>query len=134
MTNENVDLIRSAYAAYARGDLNSMLELIDPDLEWTFLDPSAANPPPQVCHGRGELEGALRAQIDHGLHAELEEVEGSGDHVMVVVRIPGRDARRGRAGDDRAYNVFTVRSGRVVALRACRDRREARAVAGLADT
>ena len=33
MTNENVDLVRRAYQAYADGDLAAMLELVDPDLE-----------------------------------------------------------------------------------------------------
>jgi hypothetical protein len=32
MTNENADLIRRAYQAYADGDLATMLELVDPDL------------------------------------------------------------------------------------------------------
>jgi len=36
--------------------MTAMLNLVDPDLEWTYLDPSAATPRPQVCHGRGELQ------------------------------------------------------------------------------
>src|SRR4029450_8063298 len=45
-----------------------------------------------------------------------------GELVMVGVRTPGVDAHLGRRGDDRAYSVFTVREGRIVALRDCRDR------------
>ena len=59
MSNENADLIRRAYQAYARGDLAAMLEFVDPDLEWTYLDPSRERPTPQVCHGRQELEQGL---------------------------------------------------------------------------
>jgi len=40
MSNENVELIRSAYEAYARGDFETVLSLIDPKVEWTSLDPS----------------------------------------------------------------------------------------------
>jgi hypothetical protein len=36
-----------------------MLELVDPDLEWTYMDPSLEDPEPQVCRGRHELESAL---------------------------------------------------------------------------
>jgi hypothetical protein len=50
---------------------------------------------------------------------------------MVVVRTPGVDAYRVRQADDRSYDVFTVRDGRVVALRACRDRQEALRHTGL---
>ncbi len=50
---------------------------------------------------------------------------GRGDRVMVVVRTPGVDAYRVRQADDRNYSVFTVRDGRIVALRDCRDRQEA---------
>ena len=35
MSNENAELIRRAYEASANGDLAAMLELVDPDLEWT---------------------------------------------------------------------------------------------------
>jgi ketosteroid isomerase-like protein len=131
MSNENVELIRSAYAAYSRGDLATMLELVDPDLEWTYLDPSFEDPEPQVCHGRHELETVLKRQAEHRLKAEVEEVAAKGDRVMVAVRIPGVDAFRVRKADDRNYAVFTVREGRIVALRDCRDRQEALAVAGI---
>jgi SAM-dependent methyltransferase len=131
MANENVDLVRRAYQAYANGDPGAMLELVDPDLEWTYLDPNLAHPTPQVCHGRQELEGVLRGWTEHGLRAELEEVAGRGELVMVGVRVPGIDAHHGRRGDDRAYGVITVRGGRIVALRDCHDRQEALTVTGI---
>jgi SnoaL-like domain len=102
MSNENVALIRRAYDAYARGDLAAMLEVVDPDLEWTYLDPSLADPQPQVCHGRHELESALARQAGRGLQAQLEEAVGHGDRVMVVVRTPGRPQLRRVHGAGRA--------------------------------
>jgi ketosteroid isomerase-like protein len=131
MSNENADLVRRAYQAYVRGDLAAMLEFVDPDLEWIYLDPALAHPIPQVCHGRHELEQVLWDWAEHGLQAELEEVAGRGELVMVGVRAPGVDAHFGRGGDDRAYSVFTVRDGRIVALRDCRDRQEALQLAGI---
>jgi ketosteroid isomerase-like protein len=122
MSNQNADLIRRAYQAYASGNLAAMLEVVDPDLEWTYLDPSLEHPTPQVCHGRHELEQVLRGWAEHGLRAELEEVISSGERVMVGVRTPGVDAHYGRRGDGRAFSVITVRKGRIVALRDCCDR------------
>jgi ketosteroid isomerase-like protein len=125
MVNENVELIRNAYEAYAKGDLEAMLGLVDPDLEWTYLDPSLEDPQPEVCHGRHELESALERRAERGLTTELEEVVGNGDRVMVVARTPGVDAYRARPADDRNFSVLTVRDGRIVALRDYRDRDEA---------
>ncbi len=131
MSKESVDLIRKAYEAYARGDVAVVLDLVDPELEWTYLDPSFENPEPQVCHASRELEIALERQAERGLKAELEEVVGNGDQVMVAVRTPGIDAYRLRKADDRNYAVLTLRDGWIVALRDCRNREEALAVAGI---
>jgi ketosteroid isomerase-like protein len=131
MSNENETLIRAAYEAYARGDMVQMLDFIDPDLEWTYLDPSLDDPQPQTCHGRGELKTALQRQAGRGLQAHLEEVNGRGDKVMVVVHTPGIDAYRVRHADDRNYSVFTLRQKRIVALRDCHDRDEALRYAGI---
>ena len=62
MSNENVKLVRRAYEAIAHGDTRSILRFIDPDLEWTYLDPGEEDPEPQVCHGLHELEVALERQ------------------------------------------------------------------------
>ena len=131
MSNENAELIRRAYQAHANGDLAAMLELVDPELEWTYLDPALEHPTPQVCHGRHELERLLRHWAEHGLRAELDELTSNGELVMVGIRTLGVDAHRGRHGDDRAYSVFTVRDGRIVALRDCRDRQEALQLVGI---
>jgi ketosteroid isomerase-like protein len=131
MSNDNAELIRRAYQAYANDDLAAMLEFVDPDLEWTYLDPVLEHPTPQVCHGRQELEQVLQHWAEHGRRAELEELTSSGELVMVGVRTPGIEAHFSRGGDDRAYSVFTVREGRIIALRDCRDRHEALQLAGL---
>jgi len=131
--NENVGLIRTAYEAYAQGDAAAFLDLVDPDLEWTFLDPSIEDPEPQVCRGRDELATRMTNQSQRGLQPQLEEITGYGDHVLAVTRTPGLDALRARKTNDRNYHVVTVRDGRISALRACRSRDEAVAFARKAE-
>jgi ketosteroid isomerase-like protein len=131
MTNRNQELVRQAYQAYTRGDLDGLLDLVDPDLEWTYLDPEFADPRPATCHGRDQLRAALQRQASHGLPTELEEVVASGDSVLVVIHQPGLDRLRFRQGNDRNYLVLTLDQGRIIKMRTCQDRAEARARAGL---
>jgi ketosteroid isomerase-like protein len=131
MSDENESVVRAAYEAYSRGEVNRLLELVDPDLEWTYLDPSMENPQPQTCHGREQLAEALGQQADRGLVSEVEEIASSGDKVMVAVHTPGADQRRAWQAEDRSYLVLTLDQGRIVAMRDFRDRDEARNFAGL---
>ena len=125
-------LVRAAYEAYARGDVDGMLEVVDPDLTWTFLDPSEPDPEPRTCHGRDELRRALHRQSGQGLRSRIDRIAGHGDQVLLVLHTPGLDQHRARGSRDRNYFVVTVSGSRITALRACRDEAEARALAGLA--
>ena len=64
MTDRNEALVREAYEAYGRGDVAGMLEFVDPELEWTYLNPAFENPEPETCHGRNELQLALERQAE----------------------------------------------------------------------
>ena len=131
MCNQNEWIVREAFLAYDRGDVARMMEFVDPDLEWTFLDPSLGDPHPQTCRGRGELEKALRRQAERGLRPEVEQVIAAGNKVMLVMRTPGVDQYREREAEDRTYDVITVRDGLIVEMCACRDRGEAHVMAGI---
>jgi ketosteroid isomerase-like protein len=132
MASETENLVRRAFEAFVRGDVDAVLELIDAELEWTFLDPSLEDPQPQVCHGRGQLAYWIGRQPRRGPRLELEEIVGYDDRVLVVTHAPGLDDRRARKSGDRNFNVVTVREGRIVAMRACRSRQEAIALAEVA--
>jgi ketosteroid isomerase-like protein len=131
MCNQSEWIVREAFRAYDQGEIARMMDFVDPDLEWTFLDPGLENPQPQTCHGRGELETALRRQARQGLRAEVEQVLASGEKVLLVLRTPGVDQYRQWQADDRTYFLVTVRSGLIVELHACRDRSEAQTLAGI---
>ena len=105
MSQENEALVREAYQAYSQGDTARLLQLVHPNLEWTYLDPADADPQPQICHGRDELAGALAQQARQGLKSEMEEIAASRDKVMVVARTPGVDQHRAWHNGD----VITLR-------------------------
>jgi ketosteroid isomerase-like protein len=131
MCNQSEWIVREAFLAYDRGDVARMMEFVAPDLEWTYLDPGLADPQPRTRQGRGELEKALLRQAERGLRPEIEQVIAAGEKVILVMRTPGIDEYRHRQADDRTYDVVTVRDGMIVGLHACRDRGEARSLAGI---
>ena len=89
MCNENEWIVREAFLAYDRGDIARMMDFVDPDLEWTYLDPGAEDPQPRVRYGRDELDKAIHQQAELGLRFELEEVVAAGDQVILVMQRPG---------------------------------------------
>ena len=93
-------LVREAYEAYGRGDVAGM-EFVDPELEWTYLDPAYENPEPATCHGRDQLQWALERQAGQGLGSQTEEIVARGGKVMVVIRTVGIDRLRVRQAGDR---------------------------------
>jgi ketosteroid isomerase-like protein len=131
MCNQNEWIVREAFRAYDRGDVARMMDFVDPEVDWTYRDPGLGDSEPRVCHGRGELETALRHQAGRGPRAQLEEVVAAGDRVMLVMRTPGIGEYRQRQADGRTYDIVTVRDGLIVGLHACRDRSEARSLAGI---
>jgi ketosteroid isomerase-like protein len=132
MTQENEALVREAVEAYYRADTARLLELVHPDLEWTYLNPEDPDPQPQVCHGRDQIAWALDHQAGQGLASEVEEIiSAPAGQVMVVARTPGADERRAWRNGDRNILVVMVRTGQIVAMRAFRDRVQASRFAGL---
>jgi ketosteroid isomerase-like protein len=125
MCNLSEWVVRSAYLAYARDDMAGMLDLIAPDLEWTYR--SDGDGAPRTSHGRAELEAALRPSLSGQSKAELEEVVANGDEVMVVLQVGNGSP----AVSHRIFTVATVHNGHITALRACHDRDEARVLAGI---
>ena len=131
MTDRNEALVREAYEAYGRDDVAGMLEFVDPELEWTYLNPAFENPEPETCHGRDQLQLALERQAERHLASQIEEIVACGDKVLVVIRTPGIDGACVRQAEDRNYLVLTLDQERIIRMRACRNRDEARSFAGI---
>ena len=93
MSDEDESVVRAAYEAYGLGEVNRLLELVHPDLEWTYLDPSMENPQPQTCHGREQLAWALGQQADRSLVLTM----GRG-RIVALRDFRDRDEARGFAG------------------------------------
>jgi ketosteroid isomerase-like protein len=132
MPDENETLVREAVHAFYQGDTARLLELVHPDLEWTYLNPADPDPQPEVCHGRDQIAWALDHQARAGAATQVEEIlSGPCGHVLVVSRTPGVDERRAWSNGDRNILVLTIRAGQIVAMRAFRDQDQASQFAGL---
>jgi ketosteroid isomerase-like protein len=133
MSTANLDLVRSIYAAWERGDFSSA-EWADPGIEYIFAD----GPHPRTWTG---LAGMARANRDfltawEGWRIQADEYRALDDQrVLVFTRMSGRGktsgVELGRIRDEGA-NLFHLRSGRVTRLTLYWDRNHALADLGLA--
>ena len=113
MSRENVEVVRRGFEAYARGDTETLLRLVDPEIEWKQVEEPAA------VHGpRAGLESVARwDETWDDLAISVEEYIDAGENVVAVVRSKGRGKASGVAVEQVSYQVFTVRDGRVVRMR-----------------
>jgi hypothetical protein len=115
MSAANVEIVRSAFDAWNRGDPEAAVELLDPGIEWR-LPPNF--PDADAWHGRDEVvEGltTLAGSWDE-FRIEVRELIDAGDRVVALVRFRGRAAITGLdlGGVSVDGQVWTLRDGRAV--------------------
>jgi ketosteroid isomerase-like protein len=120
VSGDNVDLVVRGYQAFVAGDLDTVRELLDPDIEWHGIGAEAA--PAQ----REEVERVLAERFSEGYRVELERCVGKGDDVLMAFRALGveKDEHDDRPLQTRRWftigrywAIATVRHGRVVRVR-----------------
>ena len=131
MSQENVEIVRAAYEAFERGDLNAVSQLHAPSIEWqtSTEDPDAATHRGRVAV-RHYFEGYM--ETFPGFRAELEECVATPDgRVFTTTRYTGRARASGMDMDWRQSVVYTVQAGLIVRAEEYFDRSEGLQAAGL---
>lgn len=123
--------MRQGYDALAREDFETVLELMDPEVE---VHDRPESPDARTYHGHEGVLTALRLNFDafDDLRFVPEEFVGADDHVVVVIRLAGRGKVSGVPVEDRIAHHWSIRDGKAVRLQVFSDPAEARKAAGLA--
>jgi ketosteroid isomerase-like protein len=111
----NAALVNDAYAAFGRGDIGAVLDMLTDDVEWSS--------PGVLPHGggyRGKAEvGSFFAAIGANWQALPLDIESVGEvngSVLAVLRADGTRTN----GDQRSYgavHVFDFRAGKISRFR-----------------
>jgi ketosteroid isomerase-like protein len=130
----NLDLVRSIYAAWERGDYSSA-GWADPNIEYVIAD----GPSPGTWRGLAGMAAGWRdiASVWENLRTEAEEFrELDEERVLVLIHRRARGKTSGFEIDERlskAAIVFHIRGGKVARLVNYFDRERALAELGLSD-
>jgi ketosteroid isomerase-like protein len=134
MSEEYVEIVRRAYTAFNDGDLETVFELFDPEIEWNASDVFFDQP--RTYQGRRAwLEEFLRdlMELFEEYRAEPEEIRDAGEHVLSVVRVGGPGRKSGADVTALVAHVMTFSDGQVVRFTEFKDPAEAFEAAGLSE-
>jgi ketosteroid isomerase-like protein len=118
MAADPVAVVKSAYAAFAAGDIPAVLALIDPDAEWIESDAESL-PARGTFVGPDAVARHVFAPVpEHWDSFAIvpEEFFSDGEHVIVRGRVKATARETGTTMDAPYVHVFTVRDGRIVKL------------------
>ena len=116
MSHENVEIVRSIYAAFANGDVPGILALMAPDMEWNEAEnfPYADGNPyvgPEAIAGGVFLRCATEWD---GFAVQVDEIVDGGDTILALGRYLGTYTATGRAQHTQMAHVWRVANGRAV--------------------
>jgi ketosteroid isomerase-like protein len=132
MSQENVKAVKAAFDAYVRGDIESALRPVDPEI--VVFQPSEM-PDAKTHHGHAGVMEAIAAWPEQWDDYQLEIVQivDADDHVVVRTHQRGRGKGSGVEVEDEIWFVLLFRNGKIVEWRMFGAEREALEAAGLSD-
>ena len=120
MSDQNVQVVQGAYAAFGRGDVQGLLDVVSDDVDWHGVNGADSLIPwgTRVTDKAGvasffkELDAACEFQT-----FEPREFFSQGDKVVALGYYLGRSKETGRTFSSEWAMVFTVRNGKVTKFR-----------------
>src|SRR5882757_6459637 len=117
MSEQNAELARRGYEALMSGDVDTVFELFDPNLDWQGWGPPAGD-----CHSRAEAMMLIKERLAERAIGELVEVIDVDEEQIIVVMRRNPESKRSYAdaglpeGHDATANLVTIRDAKVVAM------------------
>jgi ketosteroid isomerase-like protein len=113
MSEENVELVKSVYEAWARGDFTRS-DVFDPEIDFEMVD----WPHQTRAHGIGDMWRTWRSTLTAFEHFQAVPTEyvDYGRNVLVLNRIEGSGKESGAKVSAETAAVLTVDGGKVVRL------------------
>jgi ketosteroid isomerase-like protein len=120
LVRQNIEAMRRGYGAIGQGNLDVMLEIVDPEV---VIRDRPESPDPRTYHGHAGARQALEASDETFDAFELrpEEFIAEGDYVIVVLTMRGTGRGSGITVEERIAHQWKVRDGRAVALQVYSD-------------
>jgi ketosteroid isomerase-like protein len=115
---QNTELVKQAYAAYGRGDVNGVLACMSPQIDWEIPGPAALS-------FTGKRHGAEQVAEYFGLADEhlavrefvAKEFIAEGDKVVVLGHGAWTAKDTGQDFESDWVHIFTLQDGRIAAFR-----------------
>lgn len=114
----NVDLVKSAYEAFSRGDVRGVLATLADNVDWYIQGP-AGIPMMGRRHGLQEVGEFFKTVSDTEEAEEFEPQEfiAQGDYVVVLGHYRWRMKSTGRVAESDFAHVFVLKGGRISSYR-----------------
>ncbi len=132
MSQENLEIIRRGFDGFNRGDVEAVVEMCDPEVDWF---PPAELPSAPCYHGHEGVRAATGDMLDvfGALQAEPERFIDTGNSVVVFFRWRGHGKGSGLSLDvfREQAGVFTMRNGKAIRVQWYVTRAEALDAVGL---
>jgi ketosteroid isomerase-like protein len=129
VTPEDLDTVRQAYDAFARGDAAALRRFIAPDIEWR----TTPNVPfLGTYHGVDDFFHGMSEWTDSfdEITTEVKEVVDAGERAVVHHRMHGRGRDSGVDVNLAIWQVVSVRDGQLAQMHDYATRDEALSAAG----
>jgi ketosteroid isomerase-like protein len=134
MSQENVEIVRTATEAMLGGDAARALDALDPDVEWHATVGGIDEG--RIYHGSAEVAQAFIDYFEVWERIELradDYIDAGDDEVVVFFHEVAMGRESGAVVETDTGTVNTVRDGKIARVRGYMERSQALEAAGLRD-
>ena len=135
MSQENVDAFNRGVDAINRGDVEALLRVLDPEIEWHSAILIGMGGEEAVYRGHAGIRKFIRDLYETltGVPAEYSEIRDLGDRLVAIGRIRARGTASGAGIESPIGSVVEFKNGKATRVRTFFDHDEALEAAGLSD-
>lgn len=121
---QNIDTVRTMYEAFGRGDVDTILECVTDDVDWSTDAAVASAPWYGPRHGKDEVRGFFEGIVQTGpvtVFEPLSITSNDDGDVMVFIRYAFTVTATGRGGEMHLHHYWRFRDGKVCFVRCSED-------------
>ncbi len=135
MSEENVQTLRRGLEAFNRRDVDSLLDELDPDVEWHSALPVLLGGQGAVYRGHQGVRELLRDndEVFAEYRVEVSETQDLGDRLLGFGRVRTRGEESGIKMESTWCFVIDLKDGKAIRIRTYLDRKAALEAAGLSE-